>query len=424
MFQILLGDWKKKVKIIDDESLFKVLFLSGLAVGAMIAAICEIYLMNHKEYLMMILLNTFLVIYNKPTILCSVMQRKNIAFMIKREVLFRFVMFQILRENALIAVFAAVQVPVFLYSLYSMKFAVVLAMWVFAADVYLLDIYQQGKKLTVFMLGACLCIWTIRYNMCVLLLFAVGNTWYLYGTLRREIVASVFVDRTRNVLIGKKKLSIGNVNSLFFLRMSLQELAELLFEVILMCVMRYFVQADIVFYLFVAFVLVDMELVQDNKMRNYDTYYGKNQFLSFTKITERQKFLLSVEFCYVIKYILLSLPLLLMEVRSQSLDFYFVFEYFNVLILILAISIRYYQASGCVLKIRKLIEHTWFRMVMLYLVLFDLAPVLFKKVLMELEGYEPYYGCIFAACMTGLMLFVKIENIVKVAGRDAVEKRE
>ena len=260
--------------------------------------------------------------------------------------------------------------------------------------------------------------------MWVLLLLVGINAWYLYKTFHREVLSAVFINRRRNIFIGKGEVTIRRVNSLFFLRMPFQEIIEFLFEIILVCAVRYFIQADIAFYLFIAVFLVDIELVQDEKMKNYDNYYGKSQFLNFTKITELQKFLLSVEFNYVIKYALLSLPLLIIEITSHSWDLYFGFAYINILLLVFAISQRYYRATNCVLKIRKLIEHTWFRMVMLYLVLFDLAPLLFEKVLLKLEGYQPYYGCIFTACVTAVMLFVKIENIVKVAGGDVNEKTE
>lgn len=424
MFQVLLGAWKKRIKIVEDESLFKTVFLGGLAVLIIVIAACEIYLMRNKEYFIMLLLGAFLVIYNKPTILCSMIQRKNASFMLKKAVFFRFAIFQILRENVLIVVFSAAQIPVFLYALYSIKFAVVLAMWVFAVDIYLLDIYQREKKLVLLLLGACICGWTISYNMWVLLLMVTLNVWYIYGTFHKEVITSIFINRTRDVLVRKKKLSIRMVNSLFFLRMPFQEILQFLFAIILVCVARQFAQVDVVFYLFIAVVLVDMELIQDDKMKNYDHYYGKSLFLSFTQITGKQKFLLSVEFCYAMKYMLLSLPLLVIEIHSHLWDLYFGFEYINILVLIVAISIRYYHATECALNAKKLIEHTWFRMVMLYLVLFDLTPILFKSVLLGLDWYEVYYGCIFSACVTMLVLFAKIENIVKVTGEGFVEKRE
>ncbi|TGY87129.1 hypothetical protein E5329_26965 [Petralouisia muris] len=422
MIQVLLGVWKKKIKIIDDESLFKALSAMSLAVFTIAVAICEIYLMNRNEFIIMILLNAFQIIYNKPTILCSVMQQKNAAFMIKKKTFFRFVLFQILKENALLVAFVVIQAVVFLYSLFSLKFAIILAIWVLAVDIYLLEIYSREKKLLLLLLSVCVFVWTIHYNMWVLLFMTAVNARYLYGTLHREVLDYVFINRRRDVFIGKSEVTIRRVNSLFFLRMPFQEILEFLYEIILVCTVRYFIQTDIAFYLFIAVFLVDIELVQDEKMKNYDNCYGKSLFLNFTKITEMQKFLLSVEFNCVIKYVLLSLPLLIIEITSHTWDLYFGFSYINILILVFAISHRYYCATDCVLKVRKLIEHTWFRMVMLYLVLFDLAPLLFEKVLWKLDGYQPLYGCVFTACITVLVLFVKVENIVKVAGEDVNEK--
>ena len=424
MLQVLLGVWKKKIKIIDDESLFKALSAIGLAIFIIFATFSEIYLINHNEFILMILLNVFLIIYNKPTILCAVIQQKNAAFMINRKTFFRFILFQILRENTLLIAFVVIQAVVFLYSLYSLKFAVILAIWVLAGDIYLFDLYSREKKLFLLLLGVCVFVLTVNYNIWVLSLLVGINAWYLYKTFHREVLNAIFINRRRDIFIGKGEVTIRRVNSLFFLRMPFQEILEFLFEIILVCIVRYFIHTDIAFYIFIAVFLVDIELVQDEKMKNYDSYYGKSQFLNFTKITEMQKFLLSVEFNYVIKYALLSLPLLIIEITSHSWDLYFGFMYINILLLIFAISHRYYHATNCVLKIRKMIEHTWFRMVMLYLVLFDLAPVLFEKVLLKLEGYQPYYGCIFTACVTALMLFVKIENIVKVAGGDVNENTE
>lgn len=104
MYRILLKIWKQKIKVIDDEYFFRIgsyIFFMGFTV-----CICmgEIYFLKSGDYLTAAMLNVFLIIYNKPTILCHVVQRKNISFMIKTHVYLKFLLFQILRENPMLKI--------------------------------------------------------------------------------------------------------------------------------------------------------------------------------------------------------------------------------------------------------------------------------------------------------------------------------
>lgn len=424
MYRILLKIWKQKIKVIDDAYFFRIgsyVFFMGFAVCICIG---EIYFLNADDYLTAAILNVFLIIYNKPTVLCHVVQRKNIPFMIKPQVYLKFFLFQILRENPILIPYVAAQSFVLIYSVVTMKFYFVAEMCMIAIDLYLLDIYQRENKFLILIFGICNFIGIIKIRRWQMGLLALGNALFLYCSFQKELLNTILTDGKRSVFINNRKMTILKNSTLMLLRMSFQEFFQFLFGIGMICVISQLVENNILLYLLIVIFIIEIELMQNDKMVNYDTSYGKNLFSHFVKINFVKKFCLSAEFYYGIKYTILSIVLLVVQIISDRFDLEFGFAYINFLLVLFAVAYRYYNAVNYALELRKTMEHTWFQMCMIYMILIDLSPVIFQDTLKKINGYCIGYGNVFSIIVTVILFMAKIENLIHISGCGVHEKVE
>lgn len=208
------------------------------------------------------------------------------------------------------------------------------------------------------------------------------------------------------------------------LRMSFQEFFQFLFGIGMICVISQLVENNILLYLLIVIFIIEIELMQNDKMVNYDTSYGKNLFSHFVKINFVKKFCLSAEFYYGIKYTILSIVLLVVQIISDRFDLEFGFAYINFLLVLFAVAYRYYNAVNYALELRKTMEHTWFQMCMIYMILVDLSPSIFQDTLKRISGYCIGYGNVFSIAVTIILFVVKVENMIRVSGCSVHEKVE
>jgi hypothetical protein len=146
--------------------------------------------------------------------------------------------------------------------------------------------------------------------------------------------------------------------------------------------------------------------------------------MELTGLSKLEKFTLSLEFNNAVKYIFLSFWCFCIQIFMNKFSINSMVIFFNLVVLILGISYRFYGATDIVLKNRVDIRQSWFRLVIMYLAFFNLTPFIFSSILMELEGYRMIYGYLFAFSINLIMLLVKVEKITKVLGKERINKND
>lgn len=143
MVDILFEHWRRKIKIIDDKGLYRVLHcvVTFLAVG--LTTFCDILFLNRNDEVLFFILNIFLFIYNKPTILSNIQRKRNVFLLLDVSTLKRYIMFELLKENPLIIVAIFTNLLTFVYALFLHKAVVVLTMILIMVDYYFIEIYQS-----------------------------------------------------------------------------------------------------------------------------------------------------------------------------------------------------------------------------------------------------------------------------------------
>jgi hypothetical protein len=206
--------------------------------------------------------------------------------------------------------------------------------------------------------------------------------------------------------------------------MPLDKVIEILYEILLFGISLYYLDISLVSYLVIAIFMVEIELLQEEKMNEFEQFYSKRNFMELTGLSKLEKFTLSLEFNNAVRYIFLSFWGFCIQIFMNKCSINTIFIFFNLVVLILGISYRFYGATDIVLKNRADIRQSWFRLVMLYLVLFNLAPFIFSSTLMNLEGYRMIYGYLFAFSINLIMLLVKVEKITKVLGEERTNEND
>ncbi len=419
---ILFEHWRRKIRIIDDEGLYRVLhcIVTILAIG--LTTFCDILFISKKDYILFFILNVFLFIYNKPTILGNIIRRRNVFLLLDSTTLKRYVMFEALKENPLIVVSIFANLFTLVYSLFINKSFVVLLMILLMIDYYVIEIYQRYQKMCLLLFIGCLVLSLFGTYPIIMFAAIMGNIIYLYKTFYKQLLERIYANKYHGIFIRRDEINASRVDMLYFLRMPLDKVIEILYEILLFGVALYYLDIGLVSYLVIAIFMVEIELLQAEKMEAFEQFYGQRNFMELTRLSKLKKFALSLEFNNAIKYIFLSFWIFCIQIFMNKFSINTMFIFFNLVVLIIGISYRSYCATDIVLKNRTDIRQSWFRLVMLYLVLFNLAPFIFSGTLMKLEGYCVIYGNLFACCINLIMFLVKVEKITNVLGEERIDE--
>jgi hypothetical protein len=216
----------------------------------------------------------------------------------------------------------------------------------------------------------------------------------------------------KNLNILTKHKYIQSVIS-YFVRLPMEEYAEMIIQLValLFCVYKG-LSVIVVNYFLIAFMVMDIEMLQDKSMNQYDITYGKYAFREMTHISKIKKFLISDEGKVFFKNMIFEVCLV---------------AYGNItlvafILLLCTISYRYFCCMQIVLKRRVLLRNTRFRMAMLYYILLSIAPFLFEKEMHKIfNGYQIEYGVLYFVILSIIMLCIPFEKIVNVMGKSIDE---
>ena len=207
MLEILFENWQKKLKLVDDKKLFKVLFLIGGLLSIGLTVVCECYVLQSNDYVLFIIINGFLVIYNKPTILCNIQRKRNIVFLINRSSLMRFVTFEVLSENVLIIVAIVSSGICLIYESFLGNAIVVVALLLIPLNYYLIDVYSKYQKLLLVICIVILSVLLIYKLELLMIIFGLANVFYLYKTFHSQLIVSIFSDQHKRIFTGKSDIN-------------------------------------------------------------------------------------------------------------------------------------------------------------------------------------------------------------------------
>lgn len=422
MIDILLGYWQKKIKLVDSRGLFKGICLIGMLLAAGLTAFCEIAFLHSDQYLLFLIINLFLIIYNKPTILNSIQRLRNVGFFINRDVLKRYIFFEVLKENALIVVWGAANIITVCYAMVTGKGIIVIALLLIPVNYYLLEVYQSYQKILLLLLLGGLAIGAVYQNLIVLSAVIGADIVYLYRTFHRCLLQSIYADRYQSAFSKSGKISVCKADMLYFLRMPLDKVIEMLYTILLFGVVMYYLKIEMVYYLVVVLFLVEIEILQEEKMKEFEIFYNQRNFLEISSLSGSKKYFLSQEFNHALKYIFILFWIYIIQSVMHGCGIQEFIMSINFLILLIGISYRYYAATNLSLKYRTDIKQSWFRLAMLYIILFSLAPFIFAEVLEALEGYRRIYGYLFAMVMDIVLFAVKVEKLTGAANYECKQE--
>lgn len=302
MLEILFENWQKKLKLVDDKKLFKVLFLIGGLLSIGLTVVCECYVLQSNDYVLFIIINGFLVIYNKPTILCNIQRKRNIVFLINRSSLMRFVTFEVLSENVLIIVAIVSSGICLIYESFLGNAIVVVALLLIPLNYYLIDVYSKYQKLLLVICIVILSVLLIYKLELLMIIFGLANVFYLYKTFHSQLIVSIFSDQHKRIFTGKSDINIYRVALMYFLRMPLDKFVELFYEILLFGIALHYIDVNSAYYIVIILFIVEIEIIQEEKMKEFAIFYNKRNFLELSKCKKYKLFFRSTEFNHALKY--------------------------------------------------------------------------------------------------------------------------
>lgn len=373
VYDLIIKNWKQKTKLIDDMELFKLLFVFSLIAIAFLVLVIEVLLVLDKNLFAFFILFTLIIQYNKPSIVMNISTlRKASTRVCGAGTWFRFIFFQVLKENItapitvlvtiLLAPWALLYRPLFFVGVLGILFA--------ELGLYYRSIYQ-----------------------------AIGDNY-----------SSNYRNRTNNL---RKISGIAQSNIRYFTTLPIKEYFELLFELVLMLVLAQCISVVAVNYILIVLFVVDIEILEDRSMVTYNVHYGKFAFSHVAGVKHFQKYRMSDEYRVFLKYLIMEAALIVYG-GPVLLGF---------LVLLYAISYRYYCGMQKILMGRTLFRNTVFRLCMFYFTLIAISPFLFEDELCRIPGYSPVLGFVFFIVVSVTMVFAPLEKVIKIAGESIDEKQ-
>jgi hypothetical protein len=373
MYNLLLKYWKSKIKLTDDTKLFQLFLYVYVLIVLASTILLEYICIQQTDAISLIIVLTLIMQYNWDAIISAITDIRKSSFLVTgSRTGIRFVYFQIMKENFML-------IPV----------AVISVFMVFVALVFHP---------------------IMALEMTLILAVEIGMYFFsIYVVIyKRRHKKSKY----KNLNILTKHKYIQSVIS-YFVRLPMEEYAEMIIQLValLFCVYKG-LSVIVVNYFLIAFMVMDIEMLQDKSMNQYDITYGKYAFREMTHISKIKKFLISDEGKVFFKNMIFEVCLV---------------AYGNItlvafILLLYTISYRYFCCMQIVLKRRVLLRNTRFRMAMLYYILLSIAPFLFEKEMHKIfNGYQIEYGVLYFVILSIIMLCIPFEKIVNVMGKSIDE---
>ena len=189
--------------------LFKVLFLIGFFVATMSIAICEILFLNTKNYIMFIILNTLLMIYNKPIILSNIQRKISSSLCIEAAVLERYILFQVLKDNIFIIAAGFAYIIAAIYSLAAGSIIQLNILLIITVNIYLLDVYSGLQRLIL-----------ITFSCIDIAMLLTNNTYVLPILFISSLCNAIFIWRTFYEQLRNKEIIMKQIFLKLFVAIS------------------------------------------------------------------------------------------------------------------------------------------------------------------------------------------------------------
>lgn len=367
MGKLLLKYWKSKLKIIEDDTLFKLFFIICSGLLFLLAAVIEMVCIKQNNIIGEIVIISLIVQYNRPAILLNLLDDKKCMYRIsQKSVVLRFYFFQIMKENFMLIPMLAISIGIAVIN-------IVINLYMSLGIIFVIII-----EILVYYLG-------LRFEM------------------KKKI--------SRKVLYIKEYNRINKViyyNITYFIRQPIKQYVEMILQIIVvMFFINYGFSVIMINYFLVILCIIDIEIYQDKEMNNYNIGYGKYAMKELSYLNKKNKFLLSNEFRIFLKYTIIEAAIII-NGKLSIIGF---------ILLMLLLAYKYFCGKQYVYKKRCLMKNTLFRMCMFYYVLIAIAPTLFKKEILKLVGaYNDIYGICFSIIVGLLGLMIPIEKISGLSG--------
>lgn len=415
MRKILFDIWFKKIKIIENRDVFRI-FLLGILIfligGVVTAGVASVITGN---YIILFVLAFFITQYNKPQIIADFTNKKNITLVLgENKVCVRYLFYCIAKNNFFLLPIIALFVCCFPVSLINGNVVLLIAIIMFQFNLFWIETYIGREKALLLCFLAIYAV-TLFKNNTWCFIVEILNAVLIFKTLKKNILNKMVSKSARNY--GNKKhmkVSLANLDLKYFSRLSMKEIGECVFQIVVLFILAKSYNSYVAIMIGIIFLLVELELLEDCKSKDFEYYYGKRNFYSLIQLSNFTRFRLSLEYKVMSKSILALLLLLVSYSIGVEINGTFLLEGIGAMILEVALSFRFYKAFDVVLKQRGVFTETNFRLIIMWIMLVAVSPFLFEETLIKIEGYRMIFGSIFMLVIaTGLLLF-PMERVIKV----------
>ena len=428
MRKILSDIWFKKIKIIENKDVFQ-MFMIGiliLLIGGMGAA--GVASVKTGDYLLLFALMFFVMQYNKPQIIVDFMNKKNITLVLgENKVGFRYLFYCIAKNNLFLLPTMVMIVCCIPVSIINGNIALFIAVVMFQINLFWLEAYT-GKEKIIMLVFQVVYVVTLFNGNNWCLIIEILNICYIYKTLKKNILNKIVRKDVRRYSNKKcKKVSFANLDLKYFSRLSMKEIGECGFQIVVLFVLAKSYNPYVAVMMGIIFLLVELELLEDCKSKEFEYYYGKRNFYSLIQLSNIRRFQLSLEYKVMAKSVLSLVLLIISYSIGVEVNSVLILEGIGAIILQIALAFRFYKAFDVVLKHRGVFSETNFRLVIMWMMLLSISPFLFEETLMKIQGYQMLFGAIFMLVVAAGLLLFPMEKIIKVwkeKEQDGVEKQE
>jgi len=412
MIDILFEQWRKAVKIFDDNKFYKVVHCCTLSFLTVCLLWLDVQLLSNNEVLIFLIINCFLFIYNKPTFYLMLKNKRSNSFFPNGVAFKRYIVFELLRLNPFFPVFLVSMFFSLMYSIRCERILSLMGILVIMIDIFIIDLYMGIYKLVIISLMIITAYMVYHGSGIFILMDSLINILVIGKTLVARYKLFLSNKGASGFCYRKDKLKISNRNLLFFLRMPLEKILEILFESIIFGIAIKYVSLPIVCYLIISTFIVDMELLQEEKIGDINYYFGKQSFISVLKKSRLFNYFLSEEFLIMVNNIITILIIMGFSIYRSLINRFSLFLFLNLIFLMVVVSYRYFNATSKVLSIKCDITQSLYRLTMLYTILITLSPFIFRDILVGISWYTELYGMIFAVIMNIFIFVLDIEKLI------------
>lgn len=415
MLDLIIKNWYRQQKTIDDLKIFKFLIMIASLVGLFIAnCIFYIILNFNNKFESFIFLNIFSMIltqYNLPNIQEELRNEKIKSFFYFDN-FFKYILFTIIKKNFLIIIFAVISLVNIVISLFTDPLNALSIICLIFLQLNIIFFRFAGKKLKAVLitLSAIYCGFIfLNFNLVNIPICLINIILY------KLTLKSMFLYNSNTKNYTSIKSTYLKDNFIFYIltflkRIKKNEYIEILLTSILGIVLYKFAGIKYLSYLIIIFFITKLQLVIENKQISYKKTYLKNAFFNTLNISTKKKILYSTEAkILLLEFItLISIFLFLLFYKGSSL-YLFVWVINLALLMYLNLS-KYMKTFYYYLDNKYYFKGMALNIVLIYIILIDLNFDIILKYL-KFTTFSDLIIEIFKLAFTILCILIKFEKL-------------